>query len=115
MKNLNNSVHLLGNIGTAPEFKELSNGSSLAKFSLATNENYKNKEGKTVEKTEWHNIVVWGPQAKIVRDFMKKGSQVLIEGRITTNVWEDQDGKKHYRTQIIANEFLMLNSKTNAA
>ena len=114
MKNLNNSVNLLGHIGTSPEFKELSNGNYLAKFSLATNESYKNKKGETVENTQWHNIVIWGAQAKIVRDYLVSGSQVLIEGRLTTNIWEDNDGKKHYRTEIIANEFLMLDKKKSA-
>ena len=114
MKNLRNSVNLIGHIGDTPEFKELSNGKYLAKFNIATNESYKNKKGEKVDSTEWHNIVVWGAAAKTVHTYLKKGSQVLVEGRITTNIWEDSDGKKHYRTEIIANDFLMLDKKASA-
>jgi len=115
MKNLRNSVTLIGHLGNAPEFKELSNGSTLAKFSMATDESYKNKNGEKVEASEWHNLVVWGPKAKIIRDYLTKGSKVMIEGRLTTNSWDDQDGKKHYRTEIMVNEFMMLDSKKQSA
>ncbi len=115
MKNLRNSVNLIGHIGDTPEYKELSNGSQLAKFAIATDESYKTKDGKKIEATQWHNIVVWGAQAKTVRDYLKKGSQVMIEGRLTTNIWEDKDNKKHYRTEIITNDFLMLDKKQKSA
>ncbi len=110
MKNLRNTATLIGHIGNAPEFKELENG-TMAKFSLATNDSYKNKNGEKVESTDWHNIIVWGKQAIYVRDYLKKGSHIMVEGKITTNVWEDKDGKKNYSTQIDANDFLMLDSK----
>ncbi len=115
MKNLRNSVNLIGYIGNAPVFTELSNGNQLAKFSIATDESYRNKKGEKIEATQWHNIVVWGKQAKIVDTYLKKGSQVMVEGRLTTNNWEDSDGKKHYRTEIIANEFIMLDKKPKSA
>jgi single-strand DNA-binding protein len=82
---------------------------------MATDESYKTKDGKKVEATEWHNIIVWGGQAKVVRDYFKKGMQIMVEGRLTTETWDDKDGKKHYRTQIVANDFLMLDSKKQSA
>ena len=109
MKNLRNTATIIGHI-TAPQFIETQN-SSLAKFSLATNESYKKKDGEKVESTQWHNVLVWGKQAVIVRDYLKKGSHIMVEGKLTTNIWEGTDGKKNYRTEIIANEFLMLDSK----
>ncbi|RLD47128.1 MAG: single-stranded DNA-binding protein [Bacteroidetes bacterium] len=111
MKNLRNSVTLIGHLGDTPEFKELDNGTTLAKFAIATDESYKNKSGEKVDATEWHNLIVWGAQAKTVRDYLKKGSKVMIEGRLTTETWDNKEGVKQYRSQIVVNDFLMLDKK----
>ena len=113
MKNLKNSVRLIGNLGKAPEVKEAGN-SKLAKFSLATNESYRNAQGEKVTETQWHNIVVWGKQAELVEKYLQKGSEVAIEGKLSTRMWEDKDGKKHYTTEIIASDFLMLGKMPQA-
>ena len=112
MKNLRNSVTLIGHLGAAPEFKEFDNANTLATFSMATDESYKNKKGEKVEHTEWHNLVVWGSKAKAVRDILKKGSHVMIEGRLTTETWENKEGVKQYKSQIVVNEFLALDKKS---
>ncbi|MCK5846421.1 MAG: single-stranded DNA-binding protein [Bacteroidales bacterium] len=114
MKNLRNTVTLIGHLGDAPVFKELDNGTTLAKFSIATDESYKNKNGEKVESTEWHNLIIWGPQAKTVRDYLKKGSKVMIEGRLTTETWDNKEGIKQYRSQIVINDFLMMDKKQSA-
>ena len=115
MKNLRNTVTLIGHLGNAPEFKELDNGTTLAKFSLATDESYKNKNGDKIESTQWHNLIVWGSLAKTANTYLKKGSYLMIEGRITTETWDNKEGIKQYRTQIVVNEFIMLDSKQKTA
>ena len=111
MNNLRNSVQLIGNLGNTPEIITLESGSKLAKFSLATNESYTNKKGEKVTDTQWHNIVAWNNTATIVEKFLDKGKEVAIQGKLTSRSWEDQDGKKHYITEIVCNEVLMLGSK----
>jgi single-strand DNA-binding protein len=106
-----NKVILVGRLGKDPEVKHLESGTVMAKFSLATSENFKDRNGEKVEQTEWHNIVVWRKLAEIAEKYLRKGSQVYIEGRIKTRTWDDQDGKKHYMTEIIADNFQMLSSK----
>ncbi|MES2655367.1 MAG: single-stranded DNA-binding protein [Bacteroidota bacterium] len=111
MNNLKNSVRLIGNLGMSPEVKETANGKKLAKFSIATNESYKDENGQKVEETMWHNLIVWGKQADIVEKYLTKGSEVAIEGKLSNRNYTDKDGIKRYVTEIIVNEFLMLGNK----
>ena len=110
MRNLRNSVQLIGRIGDDPKIFNFDSGSKKVSFSLATDESYK-KDGEKVESTEWHNIVSWGAQAGVVEKYLKKGALIAVEGRLTTNRWEDKEGKKQYRTEISLNDFTFLDSK----
>lgn len=112
MNNLKNSVRLIGNLGMSPEVKETANGKKLAKFSIATNESYKDENGQKVEETMWHNLIVWGKQADIAEKYLTKGSEVAIEGKLSNRNYTDKDGIKRYVTEIIVNEFLMLGNRT---
>ncbi len=107
-----NKVILVGNLGRDPEVKYTPNGVPVAKFSLATNERYKDKAGEWQDRTEWHNIVAWQRLAEIVGEYVKKGSKVYIEGRLQTSSWEDkQSGEKKYRTEIIAHDLVLLGGR----
>jgi single-strand DNA-binding protein len=97
-----NKVYVLGNLTRDPELKALPNGSKVTQFSLATNRVWKDQAGAKQEQVEYHNIVVFGRQAETSAEYLKKGQQVLIEGRIQTRSWDGADGKKNYRTEIIA-------------
>ena len=96
-----NKVILLGNLGKDPELRTLESGTKLARFPLATNEYYKGKDGEMVERTEWHNVIVWHQRAELAEKYLQKGSQVYIEGRLQTRQWDDKDGNKRYTTEII--------------
>ena len=108
MKNMRNSVQIIGNVGNTPEVRQLEGGKMMARFSVATNESYKNAKGETVKSTDWHNFVAWGNQAKIVSDYLSKGREVAIEGKLTTRSFEDKSGEKRYVTEIVVNEVLLL-------
>ena len=104
-----NKVILIGNLGKDPEVKYTPNGTALAKFSLATNERYKDKEGNWQDRTEWHNIVAWQRTAEIAGEYLKKGRSVYIEGRIQTRSWDDKEtGQKKYMTEIVAQDLVLL-------
>ena len=109
MNALRNKVQLIGNLGGDTEIINTENGSKLAKFSLATNENYKNAEGEKVTDTQWHNIVAWGKTAEIVENYLTKGKAVMIEGKLVNRSYENAEGEKRYITEIKCNELLMLN------
>ena len=111
MNTLRNKVQLIGNLGNAPEIITLDSGKKLAKFSIATNDSYKNAQGEKVQDTQWHNIVAWNKTAEIVEKYLDKGKEVAIEGKLTTRSYDDKDGKKHYITEVVCNELLMLGSK----
>jgi single-strand DNA-binding protein len=111
MNNLRNNVRLIGRLGIAPEIKNLDNGSKMARLSLATNESYRNKKGEKVEETQWHNLVCWGNSADIAEKFLEKGSEVAIEGKISSRSYDDKEGVKRYITEIVVNELLMLGKK----
>lgn len=111
MKNLRNSVQLIGNLGMNPEVKTLDSGSTVAKFSIATSDRYKNKKGEQMEDTTWHNVVAWGKTAEIAEKFLKKGAQVAVEGKLTNRNYEAKDGTKRYITEILVNEILLLGAK----
>jgi single-strand DNA-binding protein len=108
---MRNKVTLIGNIGNAPEVKELNGGNKLAKFSLATNETYRNKAGEKVTDTQWHNLTAWGKTAEIVGKYLKKGSEVAVEGKLLNRNYTDKEGVKRYVTEIQVNEILMLGGK----
>ena len=97
-----NKVILLGNLGKDPEIRTLETGTKLARISVATNDYFKNKSGETIERTEWHNVILWRQRADLAEKFLQKGSQVYIEGRLQTRQWDDKDGNKRYTTEIIA-------------
>ncbi|WP_272150767.1 single-stranded DNA-binding protein [Tenacibaculum aiptasiae] len=111
MNALKNRVQLIGNLGNDPEIINLDNGKKIAKFSLATNETYKNSEGEKVTDTEWHYIVAWNKIAEIIEQYLQKGSEVMIEGKLTSRSFEDKEGVKRYVTEVICNELLMLGGK----
>ncbi len=104
-----NKVMLLGNVGKDPEMKATQGGMVIAQFPLATAERAKDQTGNWVDKTEWHNLVCFGKTAEIVRDYVKKGKQLFVEGSLRTSSWEDkQSGQKKYRTEIIVNDLSLL-------
>jgi single-strand DNA-binding protein len=111
MNTLRNKVQLIGNLGNTPEIITLDSGKKLAKFSIATNESYKNAQGEKVQDTQWHNIVAWNKTAEIVEKYLEKGKEVAIEGKLTTHTYEDKEGNKRYVTEVVCNELLMLGSK----
>ena len=110
-----NKVILIGNLGKDPEIKYTPSGTPVAKFSLATNERYKDKSGEWQDRTEWHNIVAWQRLAEIVGEYVKKGNKLYVEGRLQTSSWEDkQSGEKKYRTEIIAQDLVLLGGRGEA-
>lgn len=110
-----NRVILLGNVGGVPDSKYTGSGTPVTKFSLATNERYKDKSGEYQDKTEWSSIVVWGKLAEIVTQYVTKGSKIYLEGRLSTSSWEDKTtGEKKYRTEVIASEIVLLDSRMDA-
>ena len=110
-----NKVMLLGNVGKDPEIKSTAGGMIIASFSLATADRQKDQTGNWVDKTEWHNLVAFNRTAEIVRDYVKKGSQLFIEGKIQTRSWDDKEsGQKKYRTEILVNEMSLLGGKPGA-
>ena len=111
MNALKNRVQLIGHLGNDPEVKTFDGNRTLAKFSMATNEVYKKEGGEKVSETQWHNIVAWNGTAKIIEKLLKKGSEVIVEGKLTSRSWDDKEGNKHYMTEVVANEILLLKSK----
>lgn len=111
MSNLRNRVQLIGHVGNDPEVQILESGSKLVRLSLATNENYTNKEGERVTKTEWHNVVAWNKTAELIESYVTKGKEIGIDGKLTSRNWEDKDGNKRYITEVICNEILLLGGK----
>jgi len=108
MKTLKNSVQLIGNLGMDPEVKETSNGKKVAKFSLATSETYRDKQGEKVTQTQWHNLVIWGGLADIAGTYLKKGKQIAVEGKLSNRSYDDKEGKRRYITEIVVNDLVML-------
>ncbi|WBA41587.1 single-stranded DNA-binding protein [Hymenobacter canadensis] len=106
-----NKVILIGNLGKDPEVRHLEGGSTVAHFTLATNEYYRDKQGTRIERTEWHNIAAWRGLAEMAEKFLKKGQQVYVEGKIRTRQYQDKDNQTRYITEIIADEITMLGSR----
>jgi single-strand DNA-binding protein len=111
-----NKVFLLGNVGKDPEIRATGGGTMVANFGLATSERTKDGQGNWQDRTEWHNIVVYGRLAEIVRDYVKKGSKLFVEGRLQTRNWDDKDhaGRKVYRTEIIVNDLSLLSGRDDS-
>lgn len=107
-----NKVILIGNLGRDPEVRYMPSGSAVANVALATSEQWKDKQtGEQQERTEWHNVVFFGRLAEIVGEYLKKGSQVYVEGSLRTRKWQDKEGKDRYTTEIVANEMQMLGGR----
>ncbi len=108
MNALRNKVQLIGHLGKDPEIVNLDNGSKLAKFSIATNETYKNTEGEKVTDTQWHNVVAWGKTAELVENYLIKGKEIALEGKLVNRSYETKEGEKRYVTEVKCNELLLL-------
>ena len=103
-----NQAIIMGNLGRDPEVRQTNNGAAVANMSVATSERWRDQNGERQERTEWHRVVVFGSQAdKVVEPYLRKGSSVLVRGKITTRKWQDQDGNDRYTTEIIANEIVL--------
>lgn len=108
MNALRNRVQLIGRLGQDPEIVAFPDGGKIAKFSMAVDDSYKDKDGNKVERTYWHNVVVRGGAAKIVEEYVSKGKEIAVEGKLTNRTWEDKDGNKRYFTEVVCNEILLM-------
>ena len=108
MNTLRNKVQLIGNLGNDPEIITLDSGKKLAKFSLATNEYYKDANGQKQTKTDWHNLVAWNKTAEIIENYVTKGKEIAIEGKLINRSWDDKEGNKRYTTEVVVSEVLMF-------
>ena len=105
---MRNKVQLIGHVGQEPEIKNLEGGKKVANITLATNEVYYNDKGEKVEQTEWHRISAWGKTAEIIENYVTKGKEIAIEGKLTHRSYEDKNGEKRYVSEVVANELLLL-------
>lgn len=110
-----NKVILVGNVGKDPETRYLEGGTAVCSFPLATSETYRNRDGERITNTEWHNVVLWRGLAEIAEKYVKKGSQLYIEGRIRTRSWDDRDGNKRYTTEVVGDNMQMLGKRQDEA
>ncbi|MFD2697770.1 single-stranded DNA-binding protein [Mesonia sediminis] len=111
MNAFKNRIQLMGNLGNDPEIVNLETGKKLAKFSLATNETYKNARGEKVTDTQWHNVVAWGGVADIIENYCKKGNELMLQGKLTNRSYENAAGEKRYITEVVAQEVLLMGKK----
>lgn len=111
MSNLRNSVRLTGHLGSDPEIKILGENKKLAKVPIATNDFYKNEKGDKIEETQWHNLVMWDSLANLAENYLRKGSEVCVEGKLSTRTYTDKEGAKRYITEVLVSEVLMLGKK----
>ena len=111
MNTLRNKVQLIGNLGNDPEIIALDSGKKLAKFSIATNDNYRNSKGEKITDTQWHNVIAWNKTAELIEKYVVKGQEIAIEGKLTSRSYEDQNGDKKYITEVVCSELLLLASK----
>jgi single-strand DNA-binding protein len=112
MNAIKNSVRLIGHVGMNPEVKSLKGNKKVVNLSLATSETYKNEKGEKVSETQWHNLVAWGKTAELIELYVLKGSEIAIEGKLTSRSYEAKDGSKRYVTEIVINDLLLLNKKS---
>jgi single-strand DNA-binding protein len=108
-----NKVILIGNLGRDPETRQLESGTKIAKFSLATNENYRDRNGEWQQKTEWHNIVFWGNLAERAEKYLHKGNTIYIEGKLSTRKWQDENGNDRYTTEVTGLTYKILDKREN--
>lgn len=108
-----NKITLVGRLGGDPEVRTLESGAMVAKFGIATSENYRDKSGEWQEQTEWHDVVVWRGLAERAQEYLKKGTLVYLEGKLTHRKWQDKDGNPRKTTEVVANYFRMLSSRSN--
>jgi len=108
MNTLKNKVQLIGHVGQTPEIKKLNNGQKMARFSLATNDSYINSKGEKVEQTYWHNLVAWGKTAELIENYVEKGKQIAIEGKLVNRSYETEKGEKRFITEVSVNEVMFL-------
>jgi single-strand DNA-binding protein len=111
MSTLKNNVKLIGHLGKDPEIRTFESGKKMATFSLATNDSYKNQKGEKVEDTQWHTLVIWGKLADVAGQYLKKGSEIAVEGKLVHRTYETSAGEKRYVTEINVNDMLMLGGK----
>jgi single-strand DNA-binding protein len=111
MSTLKNSVKLIGNVGQTPEIKNLENGKKVVNFSIATNEVFYNSQGEKVSQTYWHNLVAWGKTAKIIENYVEKGKEIAVEGKLVNRTYETKDGYKRHISEILVNEVFLLGRK----
>lgn len=112
MNTLRNKVQLIGNLGAAPETKNLDGGKKMARISIATSETYTNAKGEKIKETQWHNVVLWGKQAEFAEKYLNKGNEVALEGKLLNKSYTDKDGVKKYVTEIQVSEILALGGKS---
>ncbi len=113
MSTLKNHVQLIGNVGQEPTITNLESGKKVARFSIATNEHYKNNKGEKVQSTDWHTVVAWGKTAEIIENYVGKGKEIAITGKLRTRTYTTDDGNQRYVTEVEANEILLLGSKSD--
>jgi single-strand DNA-binding protein len=111
MNTLRNRVQLIGRLGSKVEIKNLEGGKSLGKVSIATNEYYKNQKGERVEETTWHNLVAWGKQAQLLDKYTDKGSEIAIEGKLSSRSYQDKEGNKRYITEVIVQNIMLMGDR----
>jgi single-strand DNA-binding protein len=111
---LKNKVQLIGNLGNPPEVRNTESGKKLVRFSVATNESYRNAKGEKVTETQWHNLIAWGKVADIAEKYLTKGAEVVIEGKLVHNNYTDKEGNKKFFTEIQVSELLLLGGKPSA-
>ena len=115
MNNISNSVRLIGRLGMDPEIRTIGKDKKIARFSIATNETYKDAQGSKVTNTSWHNIVAWNGQATVAEQFLHKGNEVAVEGKLSNRNYTDKDGIKRYITEIVVNEIRLLGNAPASA
>lgn len=108
---MRNRVQLIGNLGNDPEVKKLETGTRMARFSIATNETYKNKKGEKITDTQWHRVVAFGPVVEVIEKYVKKGSEIAVEGKLKNSSYDDKDGNKRYSTDIQLDDLVLLGSR----
>jgi len=108
MNSFKNNVQLIGHVGQEPEIITTESGKKLAKLSLATNDSFTNNQGEKITNTDWHNIIAWNGIANIIEQYVAKGKEIGIQGKLTTRSWEDKEGVKRYTTEVVCNEILLL-------
>jgi len=113
MNALKNSVRLLGHLGEDPKVRKLDSGKTVVNFNIATNEIYRDQNGNKQSETTWHRLVAWGKQAEVAEKYLKKGSEISIEGKLTNRSYEDKNGEKHYITEVVVNQMLMLDKSSS--